>query len=454
MGPIPKDSMALREVRENRLRRTIEICLSAHPFYRNRLPEMGIGLNDIGSLDDLQRLPLIDKALYMACPEDFRLKAHDAPSLSFEESILWNIAYTTGTTSGKPSPFFNTSHDQFHIMLQARRCAMAEGIGPQDLIANLVPLSPMPTGGFLVVGRTAEAMGVPVVSTLTGASNPLYPVRRRLDEAIDCLSIANPTIFWGIPSFIRRFFRRTVARNIRFPRARMVILSGEPVSNALQNELFEHLRFFGADNPQVRVRYSFTEMQGGLVQCCNGAAVQNIVPDLYYLEVVNPETGKRLPDGVEGALAVSHLHRRGTILLRYLVGDLAALRTDHCPDCGRIGERIVLPPRRTGSLIKVKGMLINPELIFEALSANRNIREFQLIVRKSNPSDPDSMDSLVVRIEAAPEEYAALSENIPDIIRKIVMVRPLVEFAAAGEIHDPMKHVKAKRIVDERPSTK
>ena len=127
------------------------------------------------------------------------------------------------------------------------------------------------------------------------------------------------------------------------------------------------------------MRYSCTEMQGGLVQCCNDAAPQNLVPDLYHLEVVDPDTGQCLPEGTEGALALTHLHRRGTVFLRYLVGDLIALRLGECPHCGRLGEQIVQSPRRTGSLLKVKGMLINPDLILEALSGDGAIREYQLI---------------------------------------------------------------------------
>ena len=77
--------------------------------------------------------------------------------------------------------FFNNSHDQFNIMLQARICAETEDFLPTDVLANLIPLSLMPTGGFLVVGRTAEAYGIPVTSALTGAKNPIYPVHRELD---------------------------------------------------------------------------------------------------------------------------------------------------------------------------------------------------------------------------------------------------------------------------------
>src|SRR6185295_9537788 len=116
------DAGALLEIRERRLRRTMELCFAAHPYYRERLRDLGIGAGDIRTLDDLQRLPLVDKTVYMARPEDFSLRPADAPGLTLEESTVWNIAYTTGTTGGRPSPFFNTSHDQFNIMLQARRC--------------------------------------------------------------------------------------------------------------------------------------------------------------------------------------------------------------------------------------------------------------------------------------------------------------------------------------------
>ena len=444
------DSNALRQLREKRLRRTVELCFAAHPFYRLHYQQLGLNPGDIQSLDDLQKLPLVQKDQYMANPEDFRLRVADVPDLSFEEKTFWNVAYTTGTTSGKPSPFFNTTHDHYQVLMQSGRCSEAEGIGRGDLIANLIPLSPMPTGGFLVVGRTGDVLGVPVVSAMTGARHPEYPIRRTLDEAIDCMVAADPTVFWGIPSFVRHFFRRARERGAKFGRARMALVTGEPTSAALRRELTEHLRAFGAEDPQVRIRYSCTEMQGGFVQCRNEAAPQNLTPELYFLEVVNPETGQRVPDGEEGAMALTHLHRRGTVFLRYLVGDLIALRMGECPHCGRLGEQIVQSPRRTGSLLKVKGMLINPDLVLDALSGDRAIREYQLIVRKSDPADPDSMDRLVVRLEADTPARERLAAEIPGIVRQVCMVRPEVEFAGPGEIHDRVNNLKSRMVVDER----
>ena len=266
-------------------------------------------------------------------------------------------------------------------MMQARACSEAEGLVLGDSIANLYPLSPMPLGGYLCCVRSAEIMGLPSVSALTGAPHPDYPVRRGLEEALEVVEAADPTVIWGVPSFVRRFLRHARERGARLGRARMVLTTGEAVSESLREEYMDHLRHFGAKDPQVRVRYAATEMQGGFVQCENGAEPHNVVPELYYLEVVDPETGRRLPEGEEGAIALTHLHRRGTVFLRYLIGDLIGLRAEACPRCGRWGERIVRPPRRVGDLVKVKGMLMNPDVIFELLSADRAIREFQLACR-------------------------------------------------------------------------
>lgn len=440
----------LNALREVRLRRTVALCAKAHPFYRRRFKEDGIDPTKIQTLSDLDRLPLTQKNDFMSDPASFSLESALAIDLTFEERTLWNIAYTTGTTSGRPSPFFNTTHDQYHIMMQARTCNEAEGLRLGDSIANLYPLSPMPLGGYLCCVRSAEIMGIPSVSALTGSPHPDYPVRRSLDEAVDVVEAAGVTVIWGVPSFVRRFLRHARERRARLNRSRMVLTTGEAVSAGLREEYMDHLHYFGAKDPQVRVRYAATEMQGGLIQCSNEALPHNIVPDLYYLEVVDPETGRRMSEGEEGNIALTHLHRRGTIFLRYLIGDLIALRLEPCPQCGCLGERIVVPPRRTGDLIKVKGMLLNPEAVFETLSADRGIREYQLVIRKREEGNLDSMDEFIVRIEAAEGEHERLAREVPVLVQRAVMVTPQVDFSAEGEIHDPMKNVKARRLVDLR----
>src|SRR6478735_9041910 len=104
--------MDLDSVRVVRLRRTLSAVDFAHPFYRARFRALGIRAEDIRSLGDLQTLPLTRKEDYIADPESFRLRAEDLPAeFSMEERVLWDVSYTTGTTRGRPSPFYNTTHD-------------------------------------------------------------------------------------------------------------------------------------------------------------------------------------------------------------------------------------------------------------------------------------------------------------------------------------------------------
>src|SRR5262249_33781832 len=265
----------------------------------------------------------------------------------------------------------------------------------------------------------------PVVHGLTGSATSEFKVRNALPEAIDKVAALRPTVLWGVPSFLRRFLDEAHRRAKNFSEVRLVITSGEPVPAALRAELSQQLARLGAASVQIRARYAFTEMQGGLVQCAEEAEPQNLVPDLYYLEVVDPETGKRLPDGETGALAITHLHRRGTVLLRYLVGDLLALSRAPCPLCGREGERVITTPRRTGRLVKCRGMLVNTDLVVETLSAVPDIGQFQIVFTRDD--GPAAMDRLVVRIECDDADHknaAPLQDAVTQRVRAAVNLRP------------------------------
>ena len=194
-------------------------------------------------------------------------------------------------------------------------------------------------------------------------------------------------------------------------------------------------------------RYGSTEL-GAFAQCREDGDWHNPTPELQYHEIVDAETGRRLPDGERGALAVTHLDRRGTVLIRFVVGDVVSIDRRPCPVCGRTSERVVGPVVRAKDLVKVKGMLINPAVLLETLQSIPGIDEFQVVVRRENKSDPFSMDELVVRV--AGTDHAALADMVIARARDAIRVRPLVEFVAAKDIYDAGHQTKAARFVDQR----
>jgi phenylacetate-CoA ligase len=434
------------DVREQRLRRTLHAVALAHPFYRQRFRALGLAAQDIGSLDDLQKLPPTSKDDYIADPEAFRLQAADlSDEFAPAERVLWDVAYTTGTTSGRPSPFYNTTHDAYAIWDQARRCNEAEGFRPDDRVANLYPLADFPTGAFLSVIRSTMIAGLPVVHGLTGSAHSEFKVRHSLAEALDTVVRFRPTVLWGVPSFVRRFLEEARRSGRDLGAVRLVITSGEPMPAVLRAELKALLATCGAAAVNIRARYAFTEMQGGLVQCADDAGAQNIAPDLYYLEVIDPESGRRLSDGESGMLAITHLHRRGTVLLRYLVGDVVALSRAPCPHCGRLGERVIATPRRTGNLVKCRGMLVNTDVVTDLMSSTSGIGQFQIVFIR----ETGAMDRMLVRIEG--EDDAGVRERLIAAIQQAVSLRPDIEFVARGTLYDEARSLKARRVLDLRP---
>jgi phenylacetate-coenzyme A ligase PaaK-like adenylate-forming protein len=187
-----------------------------------------------------------------------------------------------------------------------------------------------------------------------------------------------------------------------------------------------------------------------MVECTHGSGYHNPAPDQFLFETVDPLTHKAVPDGDEGLILLAHLDRRGTVMLRYALGDVARLTRARCPHCGALTERLISLPRRVDNLIKIKGMLVNPQALVDAVLEEPALLDFQAVVDKENPSDPLSMDRLRLRIVPAAGADAALDAALAARVQRAIGVTPLVERTAAD---DPLlvgRGWKAKPILDLR----
>jgi phenylacetate-CoA ligase len=434
---------AIERHQDDKLQAMLALCVRGHPYYRRVWSEANIDVGRIRGLADLERLPLTPKSALMADPESFRLRVDDLP---LQERTLWEIIYTTGSTAD-PTPVYNTTHDFNAYLFQSQRVAGISGIRETDIIANLFPLTAAPMGAFIRSATNAYAAGAAIFAALPGASHGPYDIRRSIDDAVRMIEMHRATILWGVPSFVRRILLRANEVCADFRSVRMCAITGEASSRALREDLRRCLRDLGAAGTTVFDRYGSTEL-GAFAQCQEDGDWHNPTPELQYHEIVDPDTGRRLPDGERGALAVTHLDRRGTVLIRFVVGDIVSIDRRPCPVCGRTSERIVGPVVRTKDLVKVKGMLINPAVLIDTLQAIPGLDEFQVVVQREHANDPLSMDELVVRIAGSDRD--ALSELVATKVRDVVRVRPRIEFTDAKSIYDVGRQTKAKRFIDQR----
>ena len=162
------------------------------------------------------------------------------------------------------------------------------------------------------------------------------------EHAIDEILSLRPQCLVGIPVQVIALVRHPQSGRIPPGLVRSVLLSTDYVPAAIVADI---QRTWGA---RVYQHYGMTEMgYGGGVECDAYDGYHLREADLF-MEIVDPATGRALPDGVSGEVVFTTLTRRAMPLIRYRTGDLARLLPDYCP-CGSMLRR----------LGKVQGRLTN-----------------------------------------------------------------------------------------------
>ncbi len=442
----------IRALQDQRFQHQVALCFKAHPYYQEVFSRLKLTPDDFQTIEDVQKLPITTKQDYLRNPEAFRLTA--LPEFLPHERILWDVSYTTGTTTGVPAPIFNTTHDYFATLEQLKRLSDIVGMTANDTIINLFPLTPIPHIGFLRTRDGATVMGVPVVSTLTGMLYPAYPVLRHLDEAVRIVERHKGTVLSGIVSYVRRIIMRAEEVGADFSQVRLVLVLGEPCPRGMREDIRRRLLRLGANKHDLMINngLGFTELQGTMGECVEFGGIHHPAPDQIYFEVLDEQSHTPLPDGRNGLFTITHLDRRGTVLLRYAIGDLNAISNEVCPHCGRQGPRIITNTVRTAELVKLKGTLINPDVIKEAIATVEGVDEYQIVFTREQEDDPFSPDKLLVRVAVQPGEQDRVRTELAAKVTAAAEMRPFIEFVGSmNEIFDPNQTLKSTRVVDLRP---
>jgi phenylacetate-CoA ligase len=450
--PTLKPAEKIREIQNANLRNQMQLLAGQHPYYKRMFKENKVNPDDIKTTDDLARIPLTTKQEYMEHHEEFRLVPEDVGLWE----ALFDLTYTTGTTTGRPTPFYNTVWDQYTNLQQGIRSSKIVMSTPDDVIANIFPVGPIPHIGFLKSMWFPLVMGAPLVAAGGGMKFPEFPITKPMEYAVEMIEKHRCTVTMGIPSFTRRLLMTAEEQGRDYSSVRMIIAVGEPVPKVLRDDMRQRAQNLGAGEVFVVTSLGFTECQGNYPECAEMSGSHNPSPDLYFTEIVDEETGERLPDGELGLFVLTHLNRRGTCLLRYVLGDLAAISHEPCEACGRETDRVIVKVgstycTRTKDLVKVKGTLINPELLKDELAKVDGVIEYQVVFSKVDLGDPFSEDALRIRVATLSRDLEGVEKDIIHRTKASVEMTPKVEFCEPSELFDPTEQFKALRVVDERP---
>jgi len=167
-----------------------------------------------------------------------------------------------------------------------------------------------------------------------------------------------------------------------------------------------------------------------------------VIETEFIAEVIDPKTGKPVPDGDTGELVVTNLGRVGSPLIRYRTGDLVRMSRKPCP-CGRCFARLeggILG--RVDDMFTVRGNNVFPSALEAVIRRFDEIAEFRVNVLENGALTQ-------VRIDVEPAAQVSdtndLCRQLADSIQASLSFRAEVAAVPCGSL--PRFEMKARRLV-------
>ncbi len=419
-------SAQLRDIQLTRLRAMVQRAFDHVALFRDRLHARGITPADVRSLHDIALLPFTVK-------DDLR----DAYPFGLFASPLQDIVrfHASSGTTGTPIVVAYTKEDVDDWAQAMLRSFASAGVHNGDIIQNAYGYG-LFTGG-LGAHYGAEALGASVIP-ISGSNT---------DRQIMVMRDFGVTVICCTPSYFVHLIERGAELGVNFKELplRAGIFGAEPWTEAMRQRIETATAIKAYDC------YGLSEIVGpGVAMECLHQAGPHVFEDMFYPEVVDPDTGAVLPEGTEGELVLTTLCKRAMPMIRYRTRDITALVRTPCA-CGRTLRRLVRIGRRSDDMLIIRGVNVFPSQIEAALlKVEGTLPHYQIVVDRVK-----GLDTLEVQVEVTPAVFSdtvgAMEQLHADISAAIVSVTGLhaeVRLVAARTLL--RSEGKAVRVLDKR----
>ena len=177
----------------------------------------------------------------------------------------------------------------------------------------------------------------------------------------------------------------------------------------------------------------------------------HIWTDLFYVEVVDPDTGRQVPEGEVGTFCVTPLWtNHATPFLRWNSGDLVSM-IDRSAGSGPYAELfpVIRHASRTTGFFKIRGVNVNHAEFEDFIFRNPSVTDFQAVLETDPATDLEQLRVLIeVKRDLDPQ---AVVNTVRADVKRTFEVAPVVEVLALGTLAAEFERsVKAPRFVDRR----
>jgi phenylacetate-CoA ligase len=376
----------LRALQFRKLTAVLQHAYEHCPFYTRRFKEIGLAPQDIKTLEDIQRIPPLDRAdvvqhrldLVDARYRDSALVADQASQESGRPILLARfrkrclVRNTSTGSTGSPTIFYEDGSTTALNWVHEERLKAWFGLKPGVKEARFKGIS------------TSYGAGAGLRSCREFLWNQMMLPGFFLSTAdyqfcLQKIRKFKPRVLWGPTPALAGLARqiRSTNQDISECRPSLVISWAAPLYDHEKKLLGE---VFGCPVSNV---YGTREVGHMAMNCPLGSTHVN--QENYLVEIEG--AGDGLGNSGPGQILVTPLNQSPMPFLRYRVGDLAEIGVGEC-SCGRSLQVLNRILGRTGEVFKLEdGRLIEPNfwcLMFIAGRPNRDVERFQVVYRRAD----------------------------------------------------------------------
>jgi phenylacetate-CoA ligase len=416
----------MRDLQGRRLKEVVSRVYHNVPFYRKKMQELGIGPQDINSIDDLVKLPFTTK-------QDLR-DNYPFGLFATPKSEVVRVHASSGTT-GKPTVVAYTRKDIDTFSEVVARALSCSGVTREDTIQIAFGYG-LFTGG-LGIHYGAEKIGAAVVPISGGNT----------EKQLSLLQDFGTTVLACTPSYAAYLAdaMETAGIDPKKLALKIGIFGAEPWSQEMRAKIEEGLDIKAFDI------YGLSEVMGpGVANSCEFQSGLHIAEDHFVPEILDPLTLQPLPEGSTGELVFTTLTKEAMPLLRYRTRDLSSLDYSTC-GCGRTNVRMSKIFGRSDDMLIIRGVNVFPSQVESALLEVTEAKPHYMLVVDRR----DNLDTLEIQVEIDDKYFSdemvqlnTIRQKIKHKIESILGISVIISLVEHRTL--ARSEGKAKRVIDKR----
>ena len=411
--------MKLNDTQISQVDAQIKRLVKTDSYYGKKYRELGI--TDVTSQEAFEELPFSSK-------DDLR-NAYPLGIQAVPDEEVVRIHSSSGTI-GKPVIIPYTAKDVDDWATMFARCYETAGVTKKDRV-HITPGYGLWTAG-IGFQAGAEKLGAMVIPMGPGNTD------KQLQMMIDLES----TVLTATSSYALLLAEEIDKRGLKDKiHLKKGVFGSERWSEKKREYIKEKL---GIELYDI---YGLTEIYGpGIGISCDAQNGMHYWDDYVYIEIIDPKTGKTLPDGEEGEIVITTLVKEGAPLIRFRTHDISRIIPGECP-CGRKHPRLDIIKGRSDDMFKVHGVNMFPSQGEELLALVDGVpSEYTINIAHDEPANKDIM---LVTVEAEGRvDFEQTGRQIRDLFKSRIGVTPKITVVPVGTL--PRSEKKTQRVIDHR----